>query len=238
MNLFGRRFQPARWSIALTIAGVALFCLLGNWQLERAAYKQSIQDKYEQRLTQEYRLLRADDDLEDIEYRRLRLKGRFDNSRHFLVDNQLHQGRAGYHVLTPLHLTDRDQVVLVNRGWAPWGASRSPLPRIEVIEDRDTVAGIASFPSAPALELGRVELGDSWPQLITHVDFDALRAQYSRELLPLVLWLAPEEPGAYVRNWNPVWLPPEKSRAYAVQWFSFAAVAVILFVVLNWRKSE
>ena len=238
MNLRGRQFKPARWSIALTIAGVALFCVLGNWQLERAAYKQSIQDRFEARLAQDYRLLRGDDDFDDIEYRKLVLRGRFDNSRHFLLDNQLHQGRAGYHVLTPLHLFDRDEIVLVNRGWAPWGATRTPLPGIAAVEDRDAVAGIASFPSEPALELGRIELGEAWPQLIGHVDIDALRAQYAPDLLPFVLWLAPEEPGAYLREWNPVWLPPEKSRAYAVQWFSFAAVAVILFVVLNWRKSE
>lgn len=238
MILFGRRFRPPRWSVVLTLAGVILFCLLGYWQLERAAYKQSIQDRFERRLAQDYQPLRGDDDLADIEYRKLVLKGRFDNSRHFLLDNQLHRGKAGYQVLTPLHLTDRDRIVLVNRGWAAWGEARRPLPAIVPARDRAGVAGIASFPSAPLLELGPVELGGSWPQLIGHVDFDALRAQYSRDLLPFVLWLAPEEPDAYLREWNPVWLPPEKSRAYAVQWFGFAALALILFIVLNLRKIE
>ena len=237
MNLLGRRFQPARWSMILTALGVTVFCLLGNWQLQRAAYKESIENRFEQRLAEDYRLLGADEKFDDIEYRKLRLKGRFDNSRHFLLDNQLHQGRAGYHVLTPLHLNDRDDIILVDRGWAPWGPRRDPLPEIRPVENPAEVVGIAKIPSEPALDLGGVRLGDSWPQLITHVDIDALRQQYSADLLPMILWLAPERPGHYLREWNPVWLPPEKSRAYAVQWFAFAAVAIILFVVLNLRKT-
>ena len=84
----------------------------------------------------------------------------------------------------------------------------------------------------PALSLGGVKLSGDWPELIPYVDIAALRRQYSQRLLPMVLWLTPEQSGAYVRDWDPIWLPPEKSRAYAVQWFSFAGVALIMFVVL------
>ena len=238
MILFGRRFKPAWWSTLLTGAGVILFLVLGNWQLERAAYKQSLKDKFEARLTQDYQLYRPGDETQDMQYRRLILKGKFDNSHNFLLDNQLHQGRAGYHVLTPLELADSDHVILVNRGWAAWGASRNPLPEIQAPELSDRVAGIISIPSKPPLLLGEFGGAAGWPRLIPYVDFDILRAQYSDQLLPMVLWLAPEQPGRYVRNWNPVWLPPEKSRAYATQWFAFAAVALVLFIVLNLRKVE
>ena len=57
-------------------------------------------------------------------------------------------------------------------------------------------------------------------------------------MLPVVLWLAPEQQGNYVRDWNPVWMRPEKSRAYATQWFAFAVVALVFFVILNLRKIE
>ena len=238
MILFGRRFEPAPWSMLLTLAGVVLFVGLGNWQLQRAAYKQAIEDRFEQRLAQEYRLLAGGDDFSDIEYRKLILRGRFDNRRHFLLDNRLHRGRAGYHVLTPLYLNDSDYIILVDRGWAPWGEARQPLPVVPPIEDRAEVRGIASLPSAPAIEFGSVGLSASWPQLIGHVDIEALRRQYDSRLAPFVLWLAPEESGVFVRDWKPVWMPPEKSRAYAVQWFIFAALAVVLFIVLNLRKSE
>jgi cytochrome oxidase assembly protein ShyY1 len=54
----------------------------------------------------------------------------------------------------------------------------------------------------------------------------------------MVLWMAPESRGNYLRDWHPVWLPPERSRAYAVQWFSFAGIALLLFILLNLRKIE
>ena len=238
MNIFGRRFRPAWWSFWLTTLGVAVFVSLGNWQLERAAYKQAIKDKFEARLGQEYELFRPEDEWQDIQYRKLILRGRYDIPHNYLLDNQLRAGVAGYHVLTPFKLADSDRVILVNRGWAPWGDTRDPLPAIPPPLHADRVAGIVSFPSKPPLELGDYSAATGWPRLIPFVDFDILRAQYSEQLLPFVLWLAPEMTGQFQREWNPVWLPPEKSRAYATQWFAFAALAVVLFIVLNLRKIE
>jgi len=238
MIFAGRKFSPAWWSILLTIAGVTLFVALGLWQLERAAFKDSVKLKFEQRLAQDYQTLGSDDDLADVQYRKLKFKGRYENSQHFLLDNQVHKGRAGYQVITPLVLADSDYILLVNRGWAAWGNSRERMPEILPPQTTGEVSGIAFVPGEPALSLGGVKLSGNWPQLIPYVDIAALQQQYSQHLLPMVLWLAPEQPGAYVRDWDPIWLPPEKSRAYAAQWFLFAGVALIMFVILNLRKTE
>ena len=237
-----RRFLPTWWSVALTAAGVSLFVALGMWQLERADLKEAIELKFEQRLTQPYRAFspgdELGDDLADIEYRKLLLQGRYDNARSLLVDNQLHRGRAGYYVVTPLQLRDSDHLVLVNRGWVAWGESRDELAPIPDPVSAGGVAGIAYFPSEPALQLGDVESSAGWPLLVSHIDIEALQARFEGRLLPLVLWLAPEQQGAYVRVWNPVWMRPEKSRAYATQWFAFAVVALVFFIILNLRKIE
>jgi surfeit locus 1 family protein len=238
MKLAGREFRPAAWSVLLTCAGVALFCALGLWQLERAAYKQAIEDKYAARLGADYRRYRPGDETGDIAYRKLRFDGRFDPEHHFLLDNQTHQGRAGYHVLTPFRLRDSDAILLVDRGWAPWGASRDPLPAIEPAPASSAVSGIAHLPEKSKFQIGEVELNSEWPQLIPYLDLEMLREQYSPRLLPMVLWMAPETADPYLREWRPVWLPPQKSRAYAVQWFSFAVVALLLFFILNLRKTE
>jgi surfeit locus 1 family protein len=238
MMIGQRSFVPRWWSVLLTMAGVALCVSLGLWQLERAAYKESIELKFEQRLGEPYQSFSAQQDFGDIEYRKLKLRGRFDNARNLLVDNQLHQGRAGYYVLTPLLLDDSDRIILVNRGWTPWGDSRSETALISPPANDDGVTGIAFFPSEPALRLGEFELTNQWPQLIQHIDIDALQAQFSDRLIPFVLWLAPEHEGYYVREWNPVWMRPEKSQAYAVQWFAFAMLALVFFIILNLRKIE
>jgi surfeit locus 1 family protein len=238
MMIGRRRFLPTWWSVALTVAGVSLFIALGMWQLERAAYKEAIELKFEQRLKEPYQTLVSIDDLADIEYRKLLLRGRYDNAHSLLVDNQLHRGRAGYYVVTPLQLADSDQVILVNRGWTAWGELRNELAPIADPVSAGGVSGIAYFPSEPAILLGDVAPSASWPLLVSHIDIEDLQARFEGRLLPMVLWLSPEQEGAYVRDWNPVWMRPEKSRAYATQWFAFAVVALVFFIILNLRKIE
>ncbi len=238
MTVFGRRFRPTLLSLLLTVTAVSIFALLGNWQLERAAYKQELEDRFERRLQQDFERFDADQPLEDLQYRRLVFEGSWDHERQFLLDNQTHRGRAGYHVLTPLYLRDSDAVLLVNRGWVAWGESRADIPPLLPASQSGKAAGIVFYPGDPALRLGTYTQGENWPRLVPYVDFDELQPMVTGQLLPFVLWLAPERPGAYVRDWDPIWLPPEKSRAYALQWFAFAAIALALFVILNLRKEE
>ena len=40
------------------------------------------------------------------------------------------------------------------------------------------------------------------------------------------------------RDWPPRETGAEKSEGYALQWYSLAALAVVLFIVLSFRKSE
>ena len=239
----GRKFSASRWSIVLTAVGVIFFLSLGQWQLERAAYKEEIQQKFESRLNQDYQVLPVgaflnDEVVDDILFRKLIFQGRYDTAHSFLLDNQVHGGKAGYHVLTPLQLNDSDSIILVNRGWVEIGVSRQRLPEIPPPPGSGRVAGILSVPEASVFRMGEVVLGDNWPEVIPYIDLEALRQQYSDRLLPVVLWLAPEQEGNFIRVWKPVWMKPEKSRAYATQWFAFALIAGVLFIILNLRKVE
>ena len=31
-------------------------------------------------------------------------------------------------------------------------------------------------------------------------------------------------------------MPPQRHRGYAFQWFSFAIAAIVIFIVLHWRR--
>ena len=53
-----------------------------------------------------------------------------------------------------------------------------------------------------------------------------------------MLLLAPEQGSGFVREWRPDVFPPERHRAYAVTWFTLAAVVVIVFVTMHWRKES
>ena len=239
MTIFGRPFSPPWWSILVTLLGVSLFVTLGLWQLSRAELKSGIMELYQQRLSEEYlQPGPLDFASSDLQYLRVELAGEYDLSRQLLVDNRLHNGRAGYHVLTPWVMANGAGILLVNRGWVAQGATRAELPQLEVPVLESAIRGILVRPDNSGFRLGEVNLGVEWPQVIPFIDMDALQAQFPGPLLPVILWLAPESQGAYVREWIPVWADPEKSRAYAVQWFSFAAIAVLLFFGLNLRKSH
>ncbi len=69
-----------------------------------------------------------------------------------LIENRKHQGRTGFHVITPLQLADSDLLVLVNRGWIA-GQRTDPQINIPQPQGALTIEGEVSIPQPPALEL-------------------------------------------------------------------------------------
>jgi surfeit locus 1 family protein len=236
MIILNWRFKPDWLMTIVTLTVVVIFLKLGLWQLDRADFKDEVKAKFESRLATDYQRFSAADSVADIDYRNLILEGNFDVSRTILVDNKLFESQAGYDVLTPFILSGSRKVVLVNRGWVALGNSRDTLPVIEPPAALNVVKGIASVPNTEGFRMGEVSLTDNWPQVVPFIDIEAMQESFPGGLSPLVLWLAPDQPGSYQRSWNPVWADPEKSRAYALQWFIFALIAVGLYFFLNLRK--
>ena len=77
-----------------------VFARLGYWQTQRKAEKALLFEQFENApaLSIEQALDRGQ------RFARVEGYGRFDVERHFLVDNRIHEGRAGVHVLTPFSI--------------------------------------------------------------------------------------------------------------------------------------
>ncbi len=58
-------------------------------------------------------------DLEEMEYRAVKVEGIYDHSQEVALRNQVWAGRPGVHLITPLRIAESDQLVLVDRGWIP-----------------------------------------------------------------------------------------------------------------------
>jgi surfeit locus 1 family protein len=231
------RFAP---SALMTVAGAAFVALtvsLGNWQTGRAQQKQAMQDAWDRGRTAAPVNLGRDAarSAEALTWQRITARGEWDAARTIFVDNRVHGGRPGYHVVMPLRLEGSARWALINRGWAPAGATRADLPKVPTPSGMVVVEGVAVVPPEKVFELGDVPAGEKvWPNLILarYADWSGL------DLAPVVVQQTNDAGDGLVRDWPRPDFGIEKHKAYALQWYALAAVTVILYVVLNFKRNR
>jgi cytochrome oxidase assembly protein ShyY1 len=129
--------------------------------------------------------------------------------------------------------------LLVNQGFLPRQGPQEALPDLPPLREGEvTLTGLYAPPPAPGLKLGGNPLTreGAWPKLLTFIDLRALGQDLHRSLYPRVLLLDTDPASPYVREWTPDVMPPSRHRAYALQWFSFAIAALIIFVIMHRTK--
>jgi surfeit locus 1 family protein len=234
-------FKPG-WAAAFAVAVlVPTFLALGNWQLDRAAAKEALLSLRDERLRGDAWVIdAAAPPLDQIRYRSVVVRGTYDVEHQFLLDNQIYQGQAGYHVLTPLKLDGQaDRAILVNRGWVAVGPDRARLPPVGVAPEGVTLHGIADKFTEVAWHLSGAEVpAPGWPAVTLVAEPAALSERLGYSILPYQVLLLAAEPQGYVRDWKPASVDPGKNRGYALQWFAFAGVLTALFVWHGLRRNS
>ncbi len=234
------RFAPRRVPTLATLLLLPCLLGLGLWQLQRAEEKARLDGQYLARQSQApvTALPIGADPAQALRYRRAELWGRFDDRHSLLLDNRTHQGRAGYHIYTPLRL-EQGGAVLVNRGWVPI-LDRAVLPAIAPRQDLQQVRGLLDLPANPGLRLGDDEpLGQAWPQRLQRLDPARVAAAIGYPLSGLVLLEQDSGEPGYVRDWRPAAaLGADRHRGYAVQWFTLALSLAVIFLVTNLRRRD
>jgi surfeit locus 1 family protein len=249
---FGARTLRASLLMTLLTLSVALaFGLLGRWQWQRADDKRLQLSAFAAGSVQQIALGRQP--LADLpRFAQVEVHGRYDSAHQFLLDNISHEGRAGYEVLTPLHLDD-GRILLVNRGWlAQPNRQRTVLPDI-AIANVGAFAGqnsespvvhlrarIDELPST-GLEAGRAApaTDSTWPKLTSFPTTAELSAALGRAIDGRQLLLAADQPSGYRRDWRPPnsQFGPARHQSYAIQWWSLGALAIVLYFVINLKRS-
>jgi cytochrome oxidase assembly protein ShyY1 len=231
----GRRFRPTLWPTLGLIVLVAATASLGNWQRHRAAEKALLRDRFE-RAAAEAPVDLATTGLDPgaLRFRAVRAAGEFDAAAQVLIDNQVHAGVPGYHVVTPLKL-GAGRVVLVDRGWVAAGARRAELPAVPPPAGPVVVLGRVNLPPARYLEL---QADPGTGPVRQNLDIARIAAASGLALLPFVV----EQTGAVgdglVRDWPAPDFGIDQHRSYMVQWYAFAALGCALWLTLNWRPRE
>lgn len=208
----GYSFRPRAWALALAALACAAGIALGIWQAERAQEKRRAEARAE----------------------RISVRGEFLPERTVLLDNRLRRGRPGYEVVTPLRLAAGQQMhVLVNRGWIAAGARRDEVPEIRTARGEVVVEGLVREHLPRVLQAEPAQRG----RVRQNLAVEEFAAETGLALLPFVIEQhSPAEDGL-LREWPRAGPGPEKNDMYSLQWYSLAALAVVLFIVLSFRKT-
>jgi surfeit locus 1 family protein len=237
LSAFGRVFAPSWPMTLLTLILLVLFVGLGRWQWHRGEAKQALWSAYERSDSRSVPGALVDFDTAQ-RFTRVALTGHFDAAHQFLLDNRSHAGKPGYEVLTPF-LLESGRRILVNRGWIPFDGYRDRLPDVSLASDPSTIVqGRLDELPTPGLASGRAppEAGDAWPKLTSFPTHEELESVLGEKLARRILLLDPQASNGYVREWSPPGMAPERHFSYAIQWWGFAAVLLVLYFALNFRK--
>jgi surfeit locus 1 family protein len=235
------RFRAGLVPTLATILLLPALIGLGLWQLDRADQKRQLQAEYDRRQAETPKRLRSVlEEAAALRYRPVRVRGRYEPDYQFLLDNRVHQGRAGYHVLTPLRIEDGDVRVLVNRGWVALGADRARLPRIDTPAGEVEIIGVATVPLGKGFRLGGVKpAGPGWQPLWRYLDLEEYARSVPFPTQPAVILLDPASPaGGFVRQWGRLDAGIQTHLGYALTWFSLAVALVAIYILVNVRRSD
>lgn len=223
------------------VLSVAITCvLLGQWQLDRLDAIRERNARSAERLTQPAVDLAglADPDSStpvdeaELEYRRVEVTGTYRSHEEVLQRNNSYQNQTGFHVLTPLELTNGG-VVLVRRGWVPSTLSEPPVAEAAPESGEVIVVGVLERPVGQP-GFGPTDSDEGVLERVFHPDTTRLDRQVEGALFPMVLRIDAEPEGAATLDNLPV--PPgpptldERNHlSYALQWHAFALIAVVTY---------
>lgn len=227
-------FAPGLWPTLAALLFFGLTLWLGNWQTERAETKRVLQAHYDAAtLEAPIHVGSTLLDASSVLHQRLEVRGVFDETHTILLDNRVHNGVAGYHVLTPLKIEGDQRAILVNRGWVAIGRSRNQLPTLMMPAGQIRLEGMAADPYSRYVELAHADpQGRVWQNL----DFDRYAERYGLPLQPVLLMQTSEEKDGLLRAWSRPDSGVSMHVSYAVQWYSLAATLVVLWLVLNVKR--
>jgi surfeit locus 1 family protein len=241
--------------LPLTIGfAVAAVCVrLGVWQLDRLEQRRAMNAAVEARWSAApVPLSSLPSDTALARHRRARVEGRFDYDNELVLIARTRDGAPGVHLITPLLPNGSAPAVLVNRGWvySPDGATVDLARWREAA--RGVVEGYVQTFAAPGAGNPRATAPRAWRRLDARAIAEAL--PYPME--PFYVVALDDVAGGGARRergrndsdrasaaWRPSRLPPPERgegphKSYAVQWFSFAAIALVGTSALVWQDTR
>jgi cytochrome oxidase assembly protein ShyY1 len=228
---------------------VAIACAAGIWQLNRADGKIALAANLLAR--QQMPILSANDallSLEDASERRMIARGQYIPQAAIWLDNRprpippsgSNTSQSGFYLLMPLQLEGRDEILWINRGWAPRNSeNRESLPPVKTPSKVVTIEGIvfAHPGKVYALGEGQVIIDASKPRIEQNFDLRAegkLRGWVQSPFILREVDTGVED--GLLREWAPLTTGVDRHYAYAFQWFALAVSGFLFWIITGLRQ--
>ena len=237
LRISSYHFNPGVFSTLITVALLYTMTSLAFWQMGRAEFKDTLQQKIiERKKLSPVTIAELPTSRESRRYHPVKFIGEFDNQHSFLLDNITFSGHVGYHVFTPVKVNEAI-TILVNRGFVSQGKTRDQLPEVDVPGGEIEISGLLDFsPSRTLLLAEDVQEMSRWPVVLQYIDLTEISQLLGYELYDMVLWLNPGEAGGFEYDLPVLNLNAAKNNGYAFQWFAMSLALVIIYIVVNTKR--
>lgn len=235
-------FRPTLWTTVVAVVAIAVLLGLGTWQLDRLVWKQQVLDARAQRvtapaLTYAEIVTKTNTALDTVEYRPIRLRGRYRQGGDLKLLSRTRGGRPGFHLITPL-VPDTATgatgvVVLVDRGWVPLDGDRDRIP---------APAGLVSVEGyVRKFEIPGPFTPDNDPDTGTWFYLDRHQMAAAAGFDTVAPFYVQRAPGAaslevYPSGGLPNIALRNPHLQYAITWYSLAVVLLVIYVVFHTRR--
>ena len=208
--------------VAAALLAAALFVRLGFWQLDRLGQRRARNQILASRIGAPPTPW---SDTSAIRYRRVRVSGVPDYEREIVLAGRSRRGSPGVNLVTPVRLPGSDTAVLVNRGWVYSPDAARVDHRRWREGDTLTVEGYVEAFTEP----GPGDL-PAHQRLARRLSYEAVSARFPYPVagayVVAVDTATDGRSAAPTRSGIPT--PDEGPHfGYALQWFAFAAIAVV-----------
>lgn len=237
------------WPFLLFLSSLCLLLALGQWQLQRAEYKNTRQVQLDQaaqvqasQLTAEYLKEQAEESYLD---KPILISGSVNLDNIWFVENKIMNHQLGVECIVAIKLdhnstlsSEKAEYVLVNLGWLPVDKNRIPafstqdLPlNVTKLNARITKPNHNLFMSEEIHQ----RLGYKF---IQQVNLEQISKHAKIDLLPILAVVDKKSLMAFQPNWQPIVMPAQKHYGYAVQWFGLALALCIIIIIkaVKWKK--
>ena len=222
--------------LILAAAAAALFTRLGIWQLDRRSERLARNALVIERLAAPPVSLDAlPRDTGLAHFRRVAIDGHYDYAHEIAWANRSREGSPGVNLVTPLRRSGTDTAVLVDRGWvyAPDGEN---IDRPHWREpDSASAIGRVQELNQP-LDQSATRLGH--PDEVRWISRDSLSRWAGYPIAPYIVVLEGDTSTASLTVPARIAPPPLDEGphlSYAIQWFSFATIALVGTIVAVFR---